>query len=45
MWPENPRLAHWISRQRYLKKQNKLHPNREKKLNEIGFGWNIERKS
>jgi superfamily II DNA or RNA helicase len=45
MWPENPRLAHWISRQRYLKKQNKLHPNREKKLNEIGFGWNIERKA
>lgn len=43
MWPQNPKLAHWVSRQRYLKKQNKLHPKRQEKLNEIGFSWNIER--
>jgi superfamily II DNA or RNA helicase len=41
MWPQNPRLSHWVSRQRYLKKQNKLHPKRVKKLNEIGFSWNL----
>jgi superfamily II DNA or RNA helicase len=41
-WPQNPRLAHWVSRQRHLKRQKKLHPKREEKLKRIGFNWNFE---
>jgi hypothetical protein len=41
-WTENTTLGNWVSRQRHLKRQNKLHPKREEKLNEIGFNWNFE---
>ncbi len=41
-WSENPKLGRWVGWQRFLKKQNKLHPKRVEKLNEIGFNWNFE---
>jgi len=41
-WPENPRLGGWVSRQRTLNKSGKLHPERERLLNEIGFDWHTD---
>lgn len=38
-WPDNRGLGVWVSNQRQLKKQGKLEPERERMLNEIGFGW------
>ncbi|MCX6131327.1 MAG: helicase associated domain-containing protein, partial [Proteobacteria bacterium] len=43
-WSENPKLGRWVRYQRYLKKQNKLHPKRQEKLDEIGFNWNFDKK-
>jgi hypothetical protein len=38
-WDENRRFGVWVSNQRQLKKQEKLEPERERMLNEIGFVW------
>jgi hypothetical protein len=38
-WPENPRLASWVTTQRAFKDKGKLTSPREKRLNEIGFVW------
>lgn len=38
-WKENPQLGGWAAGQRALKKSGKLHPDRERLLDEIGFGW------
>lgn len=38
-WKENPQLGGWAAAQRALKKSGKLHPERERLLNEIGFDW------
>jgi superfamily II DNA or RNA helicase len=42
-WPDNPQLGHWVAQQRRLKKSGKLHPERERMLNEIGFDWRADR--
>ncbi|CAK8711346.1 MAG: Restriction endonuclease [Candidatus Electronema aureum] len=38
-YPDNPQLGKWISNQRQKRKQNKLTPERERLLDEIGFLW------
>jgi len=38
-WCENPQLAHWVSRQRQSRKSGTLHPERQRRLDEIGFDW------
>jgi hypothetical protein len=35
-WPDNPHLAHWVVRQRQLRKSGQLNPKREELLNTIG---------
>jgi superfamily II DNA or RNA helicase len=42
-WKENPALGRWISQQRQLRKNGKLHTERERMLNEIGFDWGSDR--
>ncbi len=37
--PDNRQLGIWVSNQRSSRKQNKLKPERERLLNEIGFSW------
>jgi superfamily II DNA or RNA helicase len=37
----NPRLAKWVARQRKLKKQGKLPEERARKLDSIGFDWDL----
>jgi hypothetical protein len=41
-WKENPQLGGWAAAQRALKKSGKLHPERERLLNEIGFDWHTD---
>jgi hypothetical protein len=36
---ENPQLSHWVSQQRQLRKGGTLHPERQRRLDEIGFDW------
>ena len=43
-WSENAQLGYWVSQQRSMKKNGKLHPERERFLNEIGFDWGTDRK-
>lgn len=38
-WSKNPQLGGWVSRQRRFKKSGDLPPDREERLNEIGFRW------
>jgi superfamily II DNA or RNA helicase len=40
-WPENPELGGWVIRQRRLKKSNQILPEREKKLIDVGFTWQL----
>jgi hypothetical protein len=40
-YEENPSLAIWISNQRTLYKDDKLSPERTKKLNDLGFVWDV----
>ncbi len=37
----NPQLGIWVANQRSKRKQNKLTPERERLLNEIGFSWTV----
>lgn len=41
-WKENPQLGGWAAGQRALKKSGKLHPERERLLNVIGFDWRAD---
>lgn len=36
---ESPQLGNWVSQQRQNRKSGKLHPERQRRLNEIGFDW------
>ena len=38
-WPDNPRLARWVSSQRTAKKSGKLPPYRVQLLDDLGFIW------
>jgi hypothetical protein len=38
-WPENPQLGNWVSQQRQNRKGGTLHPERQRRLDEIGFDW------
>jgi hypothetical protein len=38
-WRENPQLGNWVSQQRQNFKSKTLHPERHRRLNEIGFEW------
>jgi superfamily II DNA or RNA helicase len=38
-WRENPELGHWVSAQRQLRKSGRLHLERHRRLDEIGFDW------
>lgn len=40
-FPDNPQLGKWVSRQRQQRKLNKLTPERERLLDEIGFLWSV----
>ncbi|MBL9131397.1 MAG: helicase associated domain-containing protein, partial [Verrucomicrobiaceae bacterium] len=38
-WPEDPPLATWVSRQRWMKKRGRLLKEREAHLEALGFDW------
>jgi len=38
-WPENPQLGRWLSQQRQNRKSGTLQPERQRRLDEIGFDW------
>lgn len=38
-WRENPQLGNWVSQQRQSRKNGTLHPERVRRLDEIGFDW------
>mgnify|MGYP001592065932 CR=1 FL=1 len=40
-WPENPSLSHWVTTQRQNRKRGTLNEERLRRLNDIGFAWNI----
>jgi superfamily II DNA or RNA helicase/ferredoxin-thioredoxin reductase catalytic subunit len=44
-WTENPKLGHWVSRQRAAKKEGQLEQRRIDKLNSIGFVWDVKNAS
>jgi hypothetical protein len=41
-WDEDPKLANWVTRQRTLFSKNKLSPERQQKLQDLGFVWRIQ---
>ena len=38
-WKANEELGHWVSQQRQLRKRGTLHPERQRRLDEIDFDW------
>ena len=38
-WPEDPRLARWVSCQRYFRRKGILSPERIARLDGLGFSW------
>lgn len=38
-WHENSQLGNWVSQQRQNRKSGTLHPERQQRLDEIGFDW------
>ncbi|MSU62652.1 MAG: hypothetical protein EXS31_09675 [Pedosphaera sp.] len=38
-WRENPQLSNWVRNQRQNRKSGTLHPERQRRLDEIGFVW------
>ena len=38
-WPEDPRLARWVSCQRYFRRKGILSPERIDRLDRMGFSW------
>ncbi|MFQ5714547.1 MAG: Helicase associated domain protein [Candidatus Scalinduaceae bacterium] len=43
-WPEDKKLATWVNRQRNNHRDNKLSKDRIKRLEDIGFVWNIHKR-
>ncbi len=43
VWPENPALAVWVSEQRRLWKKNRLDDERHRRLDGLGFVWDLEK--
>lgn len=41
VWHVNRPLARWVARQRELRRKNKLLPEQERRLSDIGFSWEI----
>ena len=39
VWPENPVLGEWVSRQRTRHRQGSLLPGRKERLEQLGFRW------
>jgi len=44
-WAENPKLARWVSQQRYLRKKGTLSQERIRRLDSIGFEWALKNRS
>lgn len=42
-WAKNPALGHWLVKQRWLKTNGKLGPERERRLDEVGVQWEIKK--
>jgi hypothetical protein len=42
-WPDNPKLASWVSNQRSAKKAGKLSEEKIQRLTEVGFQWVIQK--
>ena len=42
-WPDNPKLASWVSNQRSAKKASKLSEEKMQRLTEMGFQWVIRK--
>ena len=40
-WPENPTLGGWVSTQRHLRKASELEEDHIRRLDGLGFVWNI----
>ena len=40
-WQANPELARWVAHQRPAKRQNRLTADQLRRMDEIGFAWNI----
>jgi len=40
-WQANPELARWVAHQRLAKRQNRLTADQLRRMDEIGFAWNI----
>jgi len=40
-WSENPRLATWVGTQRNLMKKSELDPERVRRLQDLGFEWDL----
>ena len=38
-WPEDPRLARWVSTQRHFRRKGILSPQRIVRLDQLGFSW------
>jgi len=38
-WKDNPKLASWCANQRHYQKQNKLPPDRTRRLSQLGIVW------
>jgi hypothetical protein len=41
VWPENPKLGRWVNNQRYARRINGLAKERFRRLDEIGFVWDL----
>ena len=41
-WPENPQLSNWVSAQRRLWKEGQLNQNHIRRLNKMGFEWDLQ---
>ncbi len=41
-WQENPQLSRWVSQQRQRRKSETLHPERQRRLDKIGFDWRAD---
>ena len=44
LWPEDPSLGNWAMNQRRFKSEGTLKPDREAKLEELQFPWNVQDK-
>jgi len=40
-WQANPELARWVAHQRIAKRQNRLAVDQLRRMDELGFAWNI----